>query len=143
MPIHPACFVGAFLGAMPFLTCAQQVATSGLSPTGSDFANRTFVIGEAEAESKRSDDVHFYFIFQLDGRATFRGKRGSTVLKDSPLRWQLVGDSLSLVPSTITLAATGKTQQIERATMTYGLEKVAGGYLLKRKKEQMVLLEVK
>ncbi|OUJ70286.1 hypothetical protein BXP70_24640 [Hymenobacter crusticola] len=71
--------------------------------------------------------VHQHFIFQPGGRASFRATRGSTVMKDSPLGWRLVGDSLFLQPGPVLLEAEGETQRIEREPLKHAVLKVAGG----------------
>ena len=109
----------------------------------SDFVNKTFEIGEAEKDRTANNDYHQYFLFQADGRAIFRATRGSTVLKDSPLGWRLVGDSLVLQPGPVLLEADGETQRIERKPLRHAVLKVAEGYRLLRKQEQMLLREIK
>lgn len=142
MPTHlPLCLI-AWLVFTPLLTIGQQVAPSQVTPTLSHFASKTFRIGEAGPGSPTGQEDHTYFIFELDGRAIYRATRGPRVLKDSPLRWGVVGDSLYLVPSPLTLVAEGQTQLVERERLIYAVEKVAGGYRLLRRKEAMRLTEV-
>lgn len=142
MPTYlPFCLI-AWLVFAPLLTVGQQIVPTQLTPTVSHFASKTFRIGEASQGSPTGQEDHTYFIFQPDGRALYRATRGQRVLKDSPLRWGVVGDSLYLVPSPLTLVAEGQTQLVERERLTYAVEKVAGGYRLLRKKEMMRLTEV-
>jgi hypothetical protein len=143
MSTRPALVSVALLVGTPFLTWGQQGAPAGLAMAESGFANKTFLIGEAGAERQPLNDTHSYFIFQPNGSAIYRGTRGTTVLKDSPLGWRIVGDSLCLIPSAFTIEAAGKTQRIEREAIKYAFAKVSGGYLLKRKGEQKLLTEVK
>jgi len=138
-----ALFLVALLGGTPLLTWGQQAAPAGLLLAESGFSNKTFLIEEAGAARQTTNDTQSYFIFQPDGRAIYRGTRGTTVLKDSPLGWRIVGDSLYLIPSAFTIEAAGNTQRIERDPIKYAFAKVSGGYLLKRKKEQTLLTEVK
>ena len=117
----------ALLVATPCLTWGQQVASSRFLPTVSDLANKTFAIGEAEQNRTANNDYQQYFIFQPEGRAIFRQTRGNTVLKDSPLGWRLVADSLYLQPGPVMMEAEGETQRIARAPIKHAIVKVAGG----------------
>lgn len=137
----PLCLV-AWLVFTPLLTVGQQVAPSPVTPTLSHFASKTFLLGEVGERNQTGQDDHTYFIFQPDGRAIYRVTRGQQVIKDNPLRWGVVGDSLYLVPSSMTIVAEGQTQLVERERLIYAVEKVAGGYRLLRRKEVMQLTEV-
>ncbi|SMB79818.1 hypothetical protein SAMN00120144_4230 [Hymenobacter roseosalivarius DSM 11622] len=143
MSIRSSLFLVAWLVSTPWLSWGQQVAASRLPPSVGDLANKTFAIGEAAESSPAGNDVQHYFIFHPDGRATFRETRGNTVVKDSPLGWQLVGDSLFLQPGPVRMQVEGKTQPIDREPIKQAIRKVSGGYLLTQKQEQMLLREVK
>jgi hypothetical protein len=108
-----------------------------------DLVNKTFELGAAAENTNAGNDYHHYFIFHPTGGATFRETRGNTVVKDSPLGWRLVGDSLYLQPGAIRMEVEEKTQQIERESIKYAIRKVSRGYLLTRKQEQKLLREVK
>jgi hypothetical protein len=126
----------------PVSTWGQQAPPAGVPPTASDFANRTFVLVEAGGANQPAQDVQFYFSFSPDGRATFQGKRGTTLFKASPLGWRLVGDSLHLLPGAVRVQAAGTTHQRERAARKYAVEKVVGGYRLQGNGDQLLLREV-
>jgi hypothetical protein len=143
MSVRSLLFLVAWLTSVPCLTWGQQVASSHSQPTVSDFSKKTFEIGAPEENRTADNDYHQYFLFQPDGRAIFRGSRGNKVLKDSPLGWKLVGDSLYLQPGPIMLEAEGETQRIDRDPIKYAVTKVSGGFLLTRKQEKMLLREVK
>lgn len=137
----PFCLVAGLLFT-PLLTVGQPAASSPVTPTVSLFAGKTFLLGEAGEGSKTGQDDQSYFIFQPDGDARYRATRGQRVMMDSPLRWGVVGDSLYLLPSSWTIVAERQTQLVERERITYAVEKVAGGYRLRRRKEVMQLTEV-
>jgi hypothetical protein len=125
----------------PFLASGQKVASTELATKGINLTNKTFFMGEEGDTSKTGNDLHLLFLFHKDGRATFRTKRGTTIIKDSPLSWRFTGDSLWLQPSPISLEADGKAQIIERDPMKYFIVKAPGGYLLKGKTDRMLLIE--
>ncbi|GAB3552327.1 hypothetical protein GCM10027577_34260 [Spirosoma fluminis] len=108
-----------------------------------DLSNKIFLIGTEGDTSKAGNDLHLLFLFYKDGNATFRTKRGSTIIKDSPISWRFTGDSLYLQPGSISLQAEGKTQIIDREPMKYFIVKAPSGYLLKGKDDQMLLIEQK
>ena len=128
---------------IPFFTLGQKVANSELTTKVIDLSNKTFSIGEGGDFIKTGDDLHLFLIFHQDGSVTFRAKRGNTITKDSPLSWRFVGDSLYLQTSPISIESGGKTQLIDREPMKYAIVKAPGGYLLKQKDDQMLLIELK
>lgn len=142
-----ACKIGCLLSLLlsaPFLSLGQKVANSELSTKVIDLSNKTFIIGEEEDSTKTGNDLHLFLIFHKDGNATFRAKRGNTISKDSPLSWRFVGDSLYLQTGPISIESEGKTQIIDREPMKYAVIISPDGYLLlKRKDEQMLLVELK
>ncbi|MCX6216915.1 hypothetical protein [Spirosoma sp.] len=129
----------------PFLASAQKVANTKLATkvNAIDLTNKVFLMGEEGDTSEAGKDLHLFFLFHKEGRATFRTQRGNTIIKDSPLSWRFTGDSLWLQPSPISLEADGKTQLIERDPIKYYLIKTPSGYLLKGKADQMHLIEQK
>jgi hypothetical protein len=143
MTFRPLLCLVAWLVCTPLLSAGQQGAPSPVTPTIRDFAGKTFRLGEAGEGSQPGQDDQSYFIFQPDGGARYRATRGQRVMMDSPLRWGVVRDSLYLLPSSWALVAQGQTQQLARDTLKHGVEKVAGGYQLRRRKELMRLTEVK
>jgi len=143
MFVCQALLLAALLLGMPLFTWGQQPTPASSATAERGLVNKTFLIGTASAAHQPTNDIHTYFIFQAEGRAIYRGARGTAVLKESPLGWRVVGDSLYLIPSAFSIEAEGKTQRIEREVVKYALLKVAGGYLLKRKEEQTLLAEVK
>lgn len=136
------CFLTLLLST-PFLALGQKVTDSKLATKVVDLSNKTFLIGEEGDTSKVGNDLHLLFLFYKDGNATFRTKRGSTMIKDSPISWRFIGDSLYLQPGSISLQAEGKTQIIDREPMKYFVVKAPSGYLLKGKNDQMLLIEQK
>ncbi|QMW01317.1 hypothetical protein [Spirosoma foliorum] len=133
----------ALLLSIPFLALAQKVANSELATKVIDLSNKTFLIGEEGDTSNAGNDLHLLFLFYKDGAATFRTKRGDRIIKDSPINWRFIGDSLCLLPSSISLQAEGKTQLIDRESMKYSIVKTPSGYILKGKDDQMFLVEQK
>ncbi|WP_460983585.1 hypothetical protein [Spirosoma fluminis] len=136
------CFLTLLLSA-PFLALGQKVIDSKLATKVVDLSNKIFLIGTEGDTSKAGNDLHLLFLFYKDGNATFRTKRGSTIIKDSPISWRFTGDSLYLQPGSISLQAEGKTQIIDREPMKYFIVKAPSGYLLKGKDDQMLLIEQK
>ena len=136
------CFLTLLISA-PFLSLGQRVANSKLATKVIDLSNKTFIIGEEGDTSKAGNDLHLLFLFYKDGSATFRTKKGNTIIKDSPISWRFTGDSLYLQPSSISLQAEGKTQIIAREPMKYFVVKALGGYILKGKDDKMLLVEQK
>ena len=139
MPIRQTTYILALFFFTPFLTLGQKT----VKPRPIDLSNRTFIIGEKIEAIKNKDDYHTYFIFYKDGKAIYRGTRGDVILKDSPVGWQLVGDTLSLLPGSFIIRAEGKTQMIERDAIRHFIKKTPTGYLLQDKSGQMLLTEVK
>ncbi len=140
---HKTVCLLTLLFSVPFQTLGQKVANSELIINVTDLSNKTFLIREQGDTSKADNDLHLLFLFYKDGKATFRTKRGNTMIKDSPISWRITGDSLCLQPSSVSLHAEGKTQLIDREPMKYFLVKAPGGYLLKGKDDQMLLVEKK
>ncbi|GAB3960661.1 hypothetical protein GCM10028805_58300 [Spirosoma harenae] len=118
----------------PFLASGQKVI---------DLTNKTFIMELEGDTTKAGNDLQLLLLFHKDARATFRTKRGTTIIKDSPLSWRFTGDSLWLQPRSISFEAGGKTQLIDREIMKFFIVKTSGGYLLKRKDDQMLLVEQK
>jgi len=143
MPIRQIIYLLAVLVFIPFLALGQKAVNSVLTIGVIDLSDKTFILGEEGEVSKTGNDFNLYIIFHKEGRATFRGKRGNTITKDSPLNWRFVGDSLYLQPGPITIEAEGKTQLIDREPMKYAIVKAPGGYILKQKDDQMLLFELK
>lgn len=136
------CLLTLLLSAS-FLALGQNVVNSKLVIKVTDLSNKTFLIGEEGDTSKAGNDLHLLFLFNKDGSATFRTRRGNTIIKDSSISWRFIGDSLYLQPISISLQAEGKTQIIDREPMKYFVVKAPGGYLLKGKNDQMLLVEQK
>ena len=136
------CLLTLLLSA-PFLSLGQKVTNSKLATKVIDLSNKTFIIGEEGDTSKAGNDFQLLFLFYKDGSATFRTKRGNIIIKDSPTSWRFTGDSLCLQLSSMSLQAEGKTQIIDREPMKYFVVKAPGGYLLKGKDDQMLLVEQK
>ena len=108
-----------------------------------DLANKTFIMREVGEVGKTGNDLDLYLIFHKNGSATFRVKRSGTVIKDNPLSWRFVGDSLYIQNGSIKITAEGKTQTIDREAMKYAVEKAPDGYLLKEKDIQTFWFELK
>ena len=128
---------------VPFLALGQKAGTSGLTTQTINLSDKIFIIDEIGETEKAGNNLHLFLIFHKDGRATFRGKRGNIVTKDSPLGWQLVGDSLYLQHDPISLTADGKTQYITREPIKYAILKIPDGYLLTDKDGPTRLFEIK
>lgn len=97
-----------------------------------------------EADTSRvGNDLDLYLIFHRDSKATFRVKKGDTIIKDNPLRWRMVRDSLYIQSSPIQIIVDGKTQTVERDPSKYAVEKAPSGYLLKEKDSQTLWLELR
>lgn len=143
MPTRKTVCLLTLLLSAPFLALGQKAANSELVIKVNDLSNKTFLIGEEGDTSKAGNDLQLLFLFHKDGSAMFRTKRGNTIIKDSPISWRFTGDSLYLQPSSISLQAEGKTQMIDREPMKYFVVKAPGGYLLKGKDDQMLLIEQK
>ncbi len=143
MPARKTICLLSLLLSAPFITSAQKIANPKLAINPIDLSNKTFLIWAEEDTSKAGKDLNLLFLFYKDGNATFRAKRGTTILKDSPISWRFKDDSLCLQPSPISMEADGKTQIIEREPMKYFIVKAPGGYLLKGKNDQMLLVEHK
>lgn len=137
-----ACLLTLLLSA-PFLSLGQKITNSKLATKVIDLSNKTFIIGEESDTSKAGNNLYLLLLFYKDGSATFRTKRGNTIIKDSPISWRFTGDSLCLQPNSISLQAEGKTQTIDREPMKYFVVKAPDGYLLKGKDDQMLLVEQK
>lgn len=125
-----------------FLASGQKIANSGAPTTEIDLINRTFILVDEKKVSKTENDLDLFFIFHNDRHAIFRAKRRELV-KDSPLIWRFEADSLCLQPGSISMTVEGRTHQIERDPIKYAIEKAPGGYLLKGKDDQMLLMEIK
>ncbi|RYG02157.1 MAG: hypothetical protein EOO07_33330 [Chitinophagaceae bacterium] len=125
-----------------FSASGQKLYTSGSVINENDLINRTFISADKKKSSKSENDLDLFYIFQKDRRAIFRAKRGKLV-KDSPLNWRFEADSLCLQPSPILMEVDGQIHQIERIPIKYAIEKVSGGYLLKEKDNQILLMEIK
>ncbi|MVM34565.1 hypothetical protein GO755_31340 [Spirosoma sp. HMF4905] len=143
MYIDQTVYLFVLLVFTPFLTLGQKVTNSGLMSRAISLSDKTFIIGEEGEASKTGNDLNLYLIFHKDGSATFRAKRGNTITKENPLSWQFVGDSLYIQNSPITIQAEGKMQTIDREPMKYFTVKAPGGYVLKGKGDQMLLIELK
>lgn len=127
----------------PFLALGQKIVNSELATEVINLASKTFILGQQAETTKAENELQLLFLFYKDGRATFRTKKGNTIIKDNPISWRLTGDSLYLQPSAISLEADGKRQLIKREPMKYLMVKAPGGYLLKGKDDQMLLIEQK
>ncbi|GAB4038843.1 hypothetical protein [Spirosoma jeollabukense] len=143
MPTRQAIYLLALLVFTPFLALGQNIANSGSTTSRIDLSDKTFILGEKGKVSKTENDFNLYLIFHKDGRATFRGKRGNMITKDSPLSWRFVGDSLYLQPSSIAVEAEGNTQLIDREPTKFAIVKAPSGYILKEKDDQMLWIELK
>ena len=143
MSAHRTIYLLSLLLSAPFITLGQKAVNSKLAINLIDLTNKTFLIWEKADTSKAGKDLNLFFLFYKDGSATFRVKRGTIILKDSPISWRFTKDSLSLRPSPISMEADGKTQIIEREPKNYFIVKAPGGYLLKGKNDQMLLIEQK
>ncbi|WP_020605201.1 hypothetical protein [Spirosoma spitsbergense] len=140
---HRIVYLLVVLFFIPFLALGQKAGTPGLTTQTINLSDKTFIIDEEAETNKAGNDLHLFLIFHKDGKAIFRGKRGNMVTKDSPLGWQLVGDSLYLQHDPISLEADGKTQYIAREPIKYAIIKTPNGYLLTDKDSQMRLFEIK
>lgn len=141
MPTRQIAYLSVLLVFTPFLILGQKVPNSGFTTGKIDLSGKTFIMREEEV-SKASNDLKLLFIFHKDSSATFRVKRGNRV-KDSPLSWRFVGDSLCLQPTPVSMEVEGKVQQIDRAPVKYIIIKTSGGYLFKGRTDQMLLVELK
>ena len=92
----------------------QPVATSQVNTGVADLIEKTFAWKEDGEVSESHKTLELLFLFHKDNRATFRTKKGERV-KDSPLGWRFVGDSLYLQPAPISMEADGEVQQINRS----------------------------
>ncbi|GAB3508409.1 hypothetical protein GCM10027341_44180 [Spirosoma knui] len=127
----------------PFLTVGQKVANSKTATRIIDLADKTFILRDEADTSRTENDLNLYLILYQDSKAAFRVKNGDTIIKDNPLTWHLVGDSLYIQNSPIQIIAEGKTQTVDRNPSKYFIEKTPGGYLLKEKNTQTLWLELK
>ena len=106
-----------------------------------DLFGKTFTVEWEEKPSKIGNELNLYLILHQDGRATFRGRKGSIITKENPLSWRFAGDSIYVQGGPITLVADGKRQYIAREPMKYAIEKVPGGCLFKARNSQMRLFD--
>lgn len=127
----------------PLLTVGQKATNFKTTNTTIDLAGKTFIMREEADTSKAGNGLNLYLIFHKDSKATFRVKRGDTILKDNLLSWHLVNDSLYVQNSPIELIAGGKTQLIDRDPTKYAIKKASNGYLLKEKEGEVLWLEIK
>ncbi|GAB3755969.1 hypothetical protein [Spirosoma pomorum] len=127
----------------PFLAVGQKVTDSETGSRISDLADKIFIMREGADTGRVGNDLNLYLIFHRESKATFRVKKGDRIIKDNPLSWRLVGDSLYIQSSPIQLIADGKTQLVDRDSSRYTVEKVPSGYLLKEKDSQTLWFELK
>ena len=127
----------------PFLTVGQKVANSETATRIIDLADKTFIMRTVADTSKARNDLNFYLIFHQDSKATFRVKKGDTIVHDNPLSWRLTRDSLYIQNSPIQIIAEGKTQTVDRDPSRYAIEKTPSGYLLKEMDSHTLWLELK
>lgn len=128
---------------IPFLTVGQKVDNSEKTTKTIDLADKTFIMRKKADTSRAGNDLNLYLIFHQDNKATFRVKKGETIIKDNPLSWRLVRDSLYIQSSPIQIIADGKTQTVDRDPSRYAVEKAPSGYLLKEKNSQTLWFELK
>lgn len=137
-----ACFLSLLIFT-PFLTIGQKVSNTELATKLIDLSDKTFVMREAEEAKKTENDLGLYLIFHKNGKATFRVKRGDTIMRDNLLIWRLVGDSLFIQNNLIEIIAEGKIQTINREPTKYVVEKAQNGYLFKEGNSQTFWFELK
>lgn len=127
----------------PFVTVGQKVTKSKTATRIIDLVNKTFIMREEADTSRAGNDLNLYLVFHQDSKATFRVKKGDTIIKDNPLSWRLVRDSLYIQNSPIQITADGKTQTVDRDPNRYAVEKAPSGYLLKEKDSPTLWFELK
>lgn len=127
----------------PLLTAGQKVSNSETATRVINLVDKTFIMQEEADTNKAGNDLNLYLIFHQDSKATFRVKKGDTIINDNPLSWRLVRDSLYIQSSPIQIIADGKTQTVDRDPSKYAVEKAPSGYLLRKKDSQTLWLEIK